>query len=217
MGNEVSPQVTFEVNGRIQLAQELEHWLADNFLNSNSSSACFEYSHGQQRSIFKVDISEQPFQLWYGDLSGRPANGADKAIFAQFVWDHDAKTAAVTRAPNLNAPTPFQIFMQSRFTQEYFTDIAIRSRQHPVLWGDAFTFTPLSAAEVMQKIQGSKRVNEKNSVLSSDLELTSHLKGFADQSFSFFKTIPATFRADAAPGNSRAPDPDTSGSKPTKR
>lgn len=45
------------------------------------------YQLGQQRSLLKVDLSEQPFQFWYFDLLGRPATNAVKDVVAKFLWE----------------------------------------------------------------------------------------------------------------------------------
>lgn len=46
------------------------------------------YQHGQQQSLIKVDMSEQPFQFWYYDLLGRPATKVVKETIADFLWEH---------------------------------------------------------------------------------------------------------------------------------
>jgi len=45
------------------------------------------YQVGSQKSLIKVDMSQQPFQFWYYDLLGRPATKAVKDIIADFVWE----------------------------------------------------------------------------------------------------------------------------------
>jgi hypothetical protein len=45
------------------------------------------YQLGNQKSLIKVDISEQPFQFWYYDLLGRPATKIVKDVIADFVWE----------------------------------------------------------------------------------------------------------------------------------
>lgn len=45
------------------------------------------YQFNQQKSLIKVDLSEQPFQFWYCDLLGRPATSAVKETIASFLWE----------------------------------------------------------------------------------------------------------------------------------
>lgn len=45
------------------------------------------YQLGNQKSLIKVDTSEQPFLFWYYDLLGRPATEVVKRTIAQFLWE----------------------------------------------------------------------------------------------------------------------------------
>ncbi len=45
------------------------------------------YRLGDQRSLIKVDISEQPFMFWYYDLLGRSPTNAVKDTIASFAWE----------------------------------------------------------------------------------------------------------------------------------
>lgn len=45
------------------------------------------YQLNQQQSLIKIDNSEQPYQLWYYDLMGRPATMAVKNAVSQFLQE----------------------------------------------------------------------------------------------------------------------------------
>lgn len=45
------------------------------------------YQLGNQRSLIKTDMSEQPFHFWYYDLLGRPATKAVKETIGRFLWE----------------------------------------------------------------------------------------------------------------------------------
>lgn len=45
------------------------------------------YQLGGQKSLIKIDLSQRPFQFFYYDLLGRPANGLIKETIAQFLWE----------------------------------------------------------------------------------------------------------------------------------
>jgi hypothetical protein len=45
------------------------------------------YKLGDQKSLIKVDMSQEPFQFYYNDLLGRPATRIVKETIARFLWD----------------------------------------------------------------------------------------------------------------------------------
>jgi hypothetical protein len=45
------------------------------------------YQLGAQKSLIKVDMSQQPFQFWYNDLLGRPPTNIVKETIARFLWE----------------------------------------------------------------------------------------------------------------------------------
>lgn len=45
------------------------------------------YQLGNQKSLIKVDMSQEPYQFWYNDLLGRPATKIVKDTVAQFLWE----------------------------------------------------------------------------------------------------------------------------------
>lgn len=45
------------------------------------------YRLKDQKSLFKVDLSQQPYQFWFYDLLGRPATNAVKDTVAEFIWE----------------------------------------------------------------------------------------------------------------------------------
>ena len=45
------------------------------------------YQLGNQKSLIKVDMSQEPYQFWYNDLLGRPATKLVKDTIARFLWD----------------------------------------------------------------------------------------------------------------------------------
>lgn len=66
----------------------------DAFLAKTKSDAKFAaeehyilYQLNEQKSLIKVDMSQQPFLFWYYDLNGRPATEVVKTIIARFLWE----------------------------------------------------------------------------------------------------------------------------------
>lgn len=45
------------------------------------------YQLGNQKSLIKIDMSQQPFRFWHYDLMGRPATFAVKDTIARFLWE----------------------------------------------------------------------------------------------------------------------------------
>lgn len=45
------------------------------------------YQMGEQKSLIKVDMSEEPVMFWYFDLLGRPATRIIKKTIADFLWE----------------------------------------------------------------------------------------------------------------------------------
>ncbi len=45
------------------------------------------YQLGDQKSLIKVDMSEDPVLFWYFDLLGRPATRIVKKTIFDFLWD----------------------------------------------------------------------------------------------------------------------------------
>lgn len=45
------------------------------------------YELGNQKSLIRVDTTQQPFYFWYYDLLGRPITKNVKDIIAEFLWD----------------------------------------------------------------------------------------------------------------------------------
>ena len=45
------------------------------------------YQLGDQKSLIKVDMSEDPILFWYFDLLGRPATGIVKKTIFDFLWE----------------------------------------------------------------------------------------------------------------------------------
>lgn len=45
------------------------------------------YRLKDQKSLLKVDLSQQPYQFWFYDLLGRPATNAVKDTVAEFIWE----------------------------------------------------------------------------------------------------------------------------------
>jgi hypothetical protein len=45
------------------------------------------YQLSEQKSLIKIDMSQQPFLFWYYDLNGRPATEAVKKVIANFLWE----------------------------------------------------------------------------------------------------------------------------------
>jgi hypothetical protein len=60
---------------------------AQNDLQFASREHYILYQLGGQKSVIKVDMSEQPYLFWHYDLLGRPATGAIKDTIAQFLWN----------------------------------------------------------------------------------------------------------------------------------
>jgi hypothetical protein len=45
------------------------------------------YQIGDQKSLIKVDMSEEPILFWYFDLLGRPATRIVKKTIFDFLWE----------------------------------------------------------------------------------------------------------------------------------
>lgn len=45
------------------------------------------YQIGDQKSLIKVDMSEDPVMFWYFDMLGRPATRIVKKTIAEFLWE----------------------------------------------------------------------------------------------------------------------------------
>ncbi len=45
------------------------------------------YQLGSQKSLIKVDATQEPFLIWHYDLMGRPATVAVKDVIKQFLFE----------------------------------------------------------------------------------------------------------------------------------
>lgn len=53
----------------------------------NQSEYYIMYHLGNQKSLIKLDLGQEPFLFWYYDLLGRPATKVVKDILAEFAWE----------------------------------------------------------------------------------------------------------------------------------
>lgn len=78
------------VKGPEELERLLDNLLAqtknDNHLKLKPYFILYEW--GNQKSLLKVDLSEQPVVFWHDDLLGRPATSTVKEVIARFVWQN---------------------------------------------------------------------------------------------------------------------------------
>jgi len=45
------------------------------------------YQHGNQESVIKVDMTEEPCLFWYYDLLGRAITNPVRDVIAEFLWE----------------------------------------------------------------------------------------------------------------------------------
>jgi hypothetical protein len=55
------------------------------------------YKLGGQKSMIKIDTSQQPFRFWYYDLMGRPMTVSVKETIAKFLWEKCGEKERFTR------------------------------------------------------------------------------------------------------------------------
>jgi hypothetical protein len=88
------PAGCIKVEGPAELANALDELLSQSLADKEFSHDAHYvfYQLGQQQALIKIDMSEKPFQFWYGDLLGRPATRAVKETIAKFLTNKCGET-----------------------------------------------------------------------------------------------------------------------------
>lgn len=88
------------VQGPLALRESLDKLLEQAKLDSAFAAEphIIKYQLGAQESLIKVDLSEQPYLFWYGDMQERTVTKAVQHVIADFLWEKGGLKEKITKA-----------------------------------------------------------------------------------------------------------------------